>query len=41
MTPTVRGALEAAKIVKEAGGDVEFTLIDDERYAVRFSNGKL
>ena len=28
-------------LVKEAGGDVEFTLIDDERYAVRFSNGKL
>ena len=28
-------------LVKEAGGDTEFTLIDDERYAVRFSNGKL
>jgi len=28
-------------LVKEAGGDAEFTLIDDERYAVRFSNGKL
>ena len=28
-------------LVKEAGGDLEFTLIDDERYAVRFSNGKL
>jgi Archaeal fructose-1,6-bisphosphatase and related enzymes of inositol monophosphatase family len=28
-------------LVKEAGGKAEFTLIDDERYSVRFSNGKL
>ena len=28
-------------LVNEAGGKAEFTLIDDERYSVRFSNGKL
>ena len=28
-------------LVTEAGGKAEFTLIDDERYSVRFSNGKL
>ena len=28
-------------LVNEAGGFVEFTSIDDERYAVKFSNGKL
>ncbi len=28
-------------LVKEAGGNAKFTLIDDERYEVRFSNGKL
>ena len=28
-------------LVNEAGGSVDFTSIDDERYAVKFSNGKL
>ena len=28
-------------LVEEAGGNTEYNLIDDERYAVRFSNGKL
>ena len=28
-------------LVNEAGGKAEFTLIDDERYSVIFSNGKL
>lgn len=28
-------------LVEEAGGNAEYSLIDDERYAVRFSNGKL
>ena len=28
-------------LVNEAGGKTEFSLIDDERYSVRFSNGKL
>ena len=28
-------------LVNEAGGHAEFIQIDDERYAVRFSNGKL
>jgi len=28
-------------LVNEAGGNVEFTSIDNERYAVKFSNGKL
>ena len=28
-------------LVEEAGGKVEFLLIDDDRYSVKFSNGKL
>ena len=28
-------------LVEEAGGKAEFTLIDDDRYSVKFSNGKL
>ncbi len=28
-------------LVKEAGGTVEFSLIDTDRYSVKFSNGKL
>ena len=28
-------------LVEEAGGKAEFSLIDDERYSVKFSNGKL
>ena len=28
-------------LVEEAGGNAEYSLIDEERYAVRFSNGKL
>ena len=28
-------------LVEEAGGKAEFSLIDDERYTVKFSNGKL
>tara|TARA_S200000501_G_scaffold280633_1_gene264631 strand:+ start:1607 stop:2329 length:723 start_codon:yes stop_codon:yes gene_type:complete len=28
-------------LVNEAGGKTEFSLIDDERYSVKFSNGKL
>ena len=28
-------------LVEEAGGKVEFSLIDDDRYSVKFSNGKL
>ena len=28
-------------LVNEAGGSVDFTSIDNERYAVKFSNGKL
>ena len=28
-------------LVEEAGGKAEFTLINDDRYSVKFSNGKL
>ena len=28
-------------LVEEAGGKAEFSLIDDDRYSVKFSNGKL
>ena len=28
-------------LVEEAGGNAEFSLIDDDRYSVKFSNGKL
>ena len=28
-------------LIEEAGGKAEFLLIDDDRYSVKFSNGKL
>ena len=28
-------------LIKEAGGTAEFSLIDTDRYSVKFSNGKL